>query len=276
MPTTQAKHWCYTINNYTDDDVKRLSERREDVTYHIFGYEMGDSGTKHLQGFISFRKRKSFGPTKEILGGKAHLEPAKGTPAQAAEYCKKDGDYVEYGELPGGKGSRTDLREVAEKIKNGVSFRSIAEDHPTTVLRYGSGVLRLKNFYRPKNREAPEIHVFWGPTGSGKTKRVWEFTKHDELWVHPGDRWFDGYDGHLAVLFDDFDGGWFKLTYLLKLLDRYIFQVPVKGGYVWWYPKQIYITSNLHPKDWYNNTNKEHVSALLRRLNEFGEIIKIG
>lgn len=276
MPS-QSKHWCFTINNYDDSRVSRISalEGSDEIAYCCVGREVGEQGTKHLQGYIAFKKRKTLGAVKEFIG-EAHLESAKGNPHQASAYCKKDGDYFEFGQCPGGRGSRSDLQEVAKKIQEGSTIRAIAEEYPSAILRYGSGVLRLKQHYRPKKqREAPEIHVFWGPTGSGKTRRVWEFVKSEELWVHPGDKWFDGYDGQLAVLFDDFDGGWFKLSYLLKLLDRYCFQVPVKGGYVWWCPKQIYITSNLSPKDWYPQAHEEHRSALLRRLTEFGEVLNI-
>lgn len=273
MPS-QSKHWCFTINNYDEqrESTIKALETNPDIVYCVFGREVGEQGTKHLQGYVVFSKRKTLGSVKEFIG-EAHLETAKGNPKQASQYCKKEGDYVEFGKLPGGRGSRTDLQEVAKKIQEGATLRAIAEEYPSAILRYGSGVLRLKQHYRPdKSRCPPEIHVFWGPTGTGKTRRVWEFVKPEELWVHPGDRWFDGYDSQLAVLFDDFDGGWFKLSYLLKLLDRYIFQVPVKGGYVWWCPRQIYITSNIEPKDWYPQALPNHRAALLRRLTEFGEI----
>ena len=275
MPTRQAKHWCFTINNYDQSTIERLRDAslEPECKYIIFGKERGErTETEHLQGFISFTKRKSLGPTKTFLGGKAHLEPARGTPAQAAEYCKKEGDFEEFGELPQGQGARNDLVEVAEKVKEGKRMRDVAEEHPAAFLRYGSGMCRLRQFYRPERTTAPTIWTFWGKTGTGKTRRVWEFADIDTLWVHPGDRWFDGYDGHQAVLFDDFDGGWFKLTYLLKLLDRYVFQVPVKGGYVWWCPTTIYITTNIDPQLWYPNANDDHRSALHRRLTEFGTI----
>lgn len=276
MPTRQAKHWCFTINNYDDDIVRSVRDASitDGVVYLVFGREVGESGTPHLQGYVSFRKRVAFGHVKSLFGAKAHLEPARGNPTQASTYCKKDGDFEEFGELPGGSGQRTDLIAVAEAIKQGETLRAISERYPAAVLRYGSGVQRLRAHYRPSRDQAPEIQCFWGPTGCGKTRRVWEFVKHDELWLHPGGQWFDGYDGHRSVLFDDFDGSWFKLHYLLKLLDRYPMPVPVKGGFTWWVPKHIFITSNVQPREWYNNAHEEHKRALMRRLNEFGTIVQ--
>ena len=43
-------------------------------------------------------------------------------------------------------------------------------------------------------------------------------------------------------------------------------RVPVKGGFVQWVPKRIWITSNYSPKEWYPNAKDEHVKALFRRL----------
>lgn len=274
---SSAKNWCFTLNNYTEDELDQFTalgtELPEPILYLVFGKETGSSGTPHLQGYMSLSARKTMASVKGILCDRVHLEVAKGTPRQAANYCKKDGDYKEFGNIPGGKGTRTDLKEVVTQIKKGATFRTIADSHPEAIIRYGSGILRLRQMYRPERTHPPTIWVFYGPTGTGKTRRVWEFAEKEELWVHPGNQWFDGYDGQKMVLLDDFDGSWFKLAYLLRLLDRYPMSVPVKGDHAWWYPTTIYITSNLEPKEWYPNGNPQHVAALMRRLTEFGTIV---
>lgn len=275
MPTS-AKHWCWTLNNPTDVEQQSLvalgTELPNPICYLVFGKETGENGTPHLQGFISLSSRKSFPWVKNAISERAHIEVAKGTTKQASDYCKKDGDFQEFGELPRGRGARSDIASCVAQIKEGKNIREITEAHPEIILRYGSGVLRLRQHFRPTRNAPPQIWVFWGPTGTGKTRRVWEFTDPDKLWVHPGERWFDGYDGHDAVLFDDFDGSWFKLSYLLKLLDRYVMPVPVKGAQVWWCPKTIYITSNIKPDEWYPQGNQNHRAALMRRLTEFGTV----
>lgn len=256
----------FTLNNYTEEDVTKLSILPNDVEYLVFGKEKGESGTPHLQGFVVYKKRISFSKVKLLTGDRAHIEKAKGTKQQAATYCKKDGDFVELGKVPPEQGQRTDLQLVHELLKQGASFTTIADKFPSAAIRYGAGIIRLRQLYPRRERNVPEIAVFWGKTGVGKTRRVWEFTNHDEIWTHPGERWFDGYEGHSTVLFDDFDGSWFKIAYLLKLLDRYRFQVPIKGGYTWWVPTHIFITSNIDPKSWYPNAHQEHVDAMFRRF----------
>lgn len=276
MPSKQAKNWCWTLNNYTQDEENALialgTEQQFDIRYLIWGQEQGEEGTPHLQGYISFEKRKSFGVVKKLISGRAHLETAKGTPTQNKAYCSKGENIQEFGTLPAGQGSRSDLVAVANACQEGESFKKIAEEFPQATLRYSTGILRLRQLYRPQRNGPPELWCLWGRTGTGKTRRIWEFADVDMLWVHPGDRWFDGYDGQPAVLFDDYDGSWFKITYLLKLIDRYIFQVPIKGAYTWWAPKVIYFTSNHHPKDWYPQAKEEHNAALIRRFREFGNI----
>lgn len=276
MPT--AKNYCFTLNNPTEDECTKLQQLGEQLlegcVYLICGVEVGEQGTKHIQGYVSWDKRRTLAWVKRWISPRAHLETAKGSAKQNRAYCSKEGNFEEWGELPAGKGSRTDLSRAVELIQQGCSVREIARESPATVVRYGGGLQRLQQLHRPERESPPEIWVFWGRTGTGKTRRVWEFVDTAELWVHPGDRWFDGYDGHKAVLFDDFDGSWFKLVYLLRLLDRYPMSVPVKGAYAWWNPTTIYITSNLEPKDWYRGASDEHQRALMRRLREFGNIQK--
>lgn len=109
------------------------------------------------------------------------------------------------------------------------------------------------------------VIVYWGNTGLGKTRSVIE--NATDLWIYPGSGWFDGYDGHAQALFDDFSGGEFKINYLLKLLDRYPMQVPIKGNFANWAPHEIYLTSNINPRHWFPNAHPEHVEALFRRLD---------
>lgn len=269
-----AKHWTFTLNNYTVEEYIKILEvlDGEQVEYGIVGKETGDEGTPHLQGYVVFNPKRRFNAVKNSISPRAHIERAKGNPSQNRKYCSKDGDFEERGKLPSGQGQRSDLGHCYSLIKSGKSFKDVADADPGSAIRYSTGLLRVAQLFRPTRTQPPEIHVFWGPTSSGKTSRVWEFANLEKLWVHPGQSWFCGYMGHESVLFDDFDGGWFKITYLLKLLDRYVFMVPVKGGQTWWNPEHIYITSNIEPKMWFPSAHEEHRRALMRRLTEFGTI----
>ena len=120
----------------------------------------------------------------------------------------------------------------------------------------------------PRSRpEAPEVNLLYGPAGCGKTWKCTELS--DDLWMTPvtDGLWFDGYDGQDDALLDDFSGKFSKmsLTNLLRVLDRYVVQVPIKGGFVQFAPKRIFITTNIHPRDWYDYSERETQYAAVKR-----------
>ena len=84
------KNWYVTINNYTDDDIQALESL--DSKYLIYGLGVGLQGTPHVQGYIQLKKRERLNRLKEKLP-KAHVEPARGTPAKNRRYCSKEGNF---------------------------------------------------------------------------------------------------------------------------------------------------------------------------------------
>ena len=131
-----AKRWCFTLNNYNESDLKRIKEslNEEEVTYAVVGKETGKQGTKHLQGFINFKRKLRLNKVKMFVTAKAHLEKSKGSDVQNKAYCTKDGDiFIELG-VPsnvtekGGGNSMKVARVTAQKIAEGSSIEDIAED----------------------------------------------------------------------------------------------------------------------------------------------------
>lgn len=274
-----ARHWCFTHNNYTDCDVEYYNEcgqqlaapptpssRSRKLEYLIYGKEVGDSGTPHIQGYVVFHKRTTLQGARKAFPS-CHLEIAKGTPRQNKAYCSKDGIFDEFGSCPAGAGKRTDLESVGRAVLDGLSSRDIQEQYPGSYIRYKHNIDRSVRDRQPVRNWPVEVRVFWGDTGTGKTRSVFEFIRWEDIYVHPGGMWFDGYEGQPVVLFDDYTGSCFKIGYLLKLMDRYPMRVPVKGGFVQFAPKHIFFTSNLNPKEWYPNAHSEHVAAMFRRIN---------
>lgn len=111
MPSAaRAKRWCFTLNNYTAGEEEALKDLLESdhVTYGVYGRETGENNTPHLQGYFIWSETQTFARTKQLVGDRYHLEPSRGSPAQASDYCKKDGDYEEFGELKTSQGKRSD------------------------------------------------------------------------------------------------------------------------------------------------------------------------
>ena len=91
-----AKRWCFTLNNYTEEDITRLNAWLvpKICVFAIVGKEVADTtGTPHLQGFAHFRAKKTFRAMQKLLPG-AHVEIARGTDYENDVYCRKGGDIL--------------------------------------------------------------------------------------------------------------------------------------------------------------------------------------
>jgi len=101
MSNKRSRNWVFTLNNYEPNHCTDLLALYPDtVRYVCFGKETAPTtGTRHLQGFVVFpNARRANSVRTTILG--AHVELARGNPAQCKTYCQKDGDFFEAGELP--------------------------------------------------------------------------------------------------------------------------------------------------------------------------------
>lgn len=148
-PGTQSSRWCFTWNNPDGNAEHHLGAI--ECRYIVFGREQGESGTPHLQGFVVFRHAYRFNRVRELLPG-CHLESARGTSKQAADYCKKDNDFVERGEPPFSQGKRTDLDEFVEWCKEQTSVPTRGElcrAFPNIMLKYPRSALDVAAAHVP-------------------------------------------------------------------------------------------------------------------------------
>lgn len=261
-----ARRWCFTKNNPENElDFSNL----EHVRYACWQRESGESGTPHFQGYIELRKPQRFSYFSGILGG-AHFEQARGSREQARAYCRKEDSRLEgpfeYGQWDeGGQGTRSDLQQVQARIIEGATEREIADEFFADYCRYGTGIrryLQLRSVVKPRDFKT-EVTVYYGPPGTGKSHASMaggaKFILSSSNYP-----WFDGYNGTDSVLIDDFYG-WIKFHHMLVLLDRYPCKVQCKGGMIEWAPPKIFITSNKHPDDWFQDPNLD-IRALKRRI----------
>lgn len=260
--TTQIRSWFFTYNNYTEEDVRAL--KCCPATYIIFGKEKAPTtGTPHLQGAFYWRTtynaiRKRF---KNIW-----VEPMKGNWDQAAEYCCKDGDVYERGTRPR-QGHRKDLDEVRNVALDG-GLREVTARFDMMQIRVAQNFL---TYNEPGRDWKPEVIWLWGRAGVGKSRRARKLLVGDVYTKSDGTKWWDGYDGHESVIIDDFRCSWWKMSYMLGLIDRYEFRVEVKGGYRQMRAKKMVITCPMHPRECYKFEGEEN-AQLLRRIDQIVEV----
>jgi hypothetical protein len=273
---SRAHNWCFTINNYNDDELQALRGSVERLCrYAVVGKEVGESGTPHLQGYVQFTQRYRLTGVAKLAGfARAHLAVSRGTPEQAADYCKKDGDIAfEFGSISH-QGQRTDLAEIKEQLDEGVPMRTIAESNFSKYLLYRKSFQAYRMLRINPRSFRTQVCWFFGPTGTGKSRRCFA----EASYFSNGDccsisdlslKWFEPYAGHKTVIFDDFKG-LAEISMLLRLWDRYPLQVPIKGGFVEWVPRIVYVSSNYHPAAFYGTDGQ--YPALLRRIDLIEEI----
>lgn len=131
-PTFKGRKWCFTINNYTDEDIKQVSNLTEQCDKYIYGFE-GKDATPHVQGYIIFGNAKRFRTLRKALP-RAHWEVAKGTPDQNYRYCAKEGNFLTNMEPPGTPDTgatgttRQDLLELVRAQYENVEWKPWQEE----------------------------------------------------------------------------------------------------------------------------------------------------
>lgn len=136
----QSTRYCFTLNNYSDAEVQKLRDLGLCCRYLVFGREVGDSGTPHLQGFVIFDRAVRFARAKRALGDRCHIEQARGPTSAAAQYCRKDGDYEEFGTEPTPQGKTNRFEDFKEWVLSQPSKPTaalVAERFPSIYLQYG-------------------------------------------------------------------------------------------------------------------------------------------
>lgn len=107
--------------------------------------------------------------------------------------------------------------------------------------------------------------VLWGSTGTGKSHRAWKAAGDAAYSKDPRTKFWCGYLSQRTVVLDEFRGA-IDISHLLRWTDRYPVRVEVKGGSVPLAANEIWITSNLHPRNWYPELDSATYEALERRL----------
>jgi len=227
----RSRGWCFTINNPNAADALQVSQLKVYARYYVCGAEQGsDRGTPHYQGYVYFQHACTMQRVKQLLP-RAHLEPQRGTCNQAIEYCKKDGEYDEWGDQPeqgGGKTQREKWRLLIELAEGG-DLERLRDEFPGEYFRYHERIRSLR-VRKPSILQGELEHEWWvGPSGSGKSRHLWsQFPNH---YAKELNKWWDGYADEEVVAIEEWCPKNDCTASFLKIwADRYPFPAQIKGG----------------------------------------------
>lgn len=238
------------------------------VVYMRGQLELGEqNGYRHWQLLAVYSKPQRLAALKRTFGSDngIHAEPSRSDAADAyvwKEETAVEGTRFELGTKPLRRNSATDWAVVRDSAKCG----RIDDIPPDIFVRHYSALRRISADYATPIAQERVVQVYWGPTGVGKSRRAWEQAGLDAYPKDPNTKFWDGYRGHANVVIDEFRG-LINISNLLRWFDRYPVLVEIKGSATVLSATSIFITSNIHPNDWYPELDELTKAALMRRLN---------
>lgn len=243
--TMKSTSYCFTINNYSNADENLLKDLP--YKYIVYGREVGESGTPHLQGYVEFHSKRHFSAVKK-LHTTAHWEIRKGTAQQAAEYCKKDNDFFEDGVI---SMSKAEQGRKGKEFWDDVRIRAeagdiayIKENYPKVWISHRS---TLESLYAPTANviQGELSHEWWvGDTGTGKSRALWRL--YPDHFEKPLNKWWDNYRHESVVAIEEWcPSNACTASALKRWADRYPFTGEIKGGTLQRLrPQKIIVLSN--------------------------------
>lgn len=302
----RSRKWLITINNpmehgYSRETIKDKLLLFKSCIYWCISDEVGKEGTPHTHIYMACKGAVRFSTIlKHFKGG--HFDVAKGTSQQNKDYVFKEGKWAddekqetnlkntheEWGEMPIEKqGKRTDIDELYEMVKNGMSNVEILEVAPQYMFNLDKidrvRQTLLENEYKNTFRSVETTYVF-GKTGTGKTRDIMEANGYDKVFrITDYDHPFDGYKGQNTIVFEEFRSS-LKIQDMLNYLDGYPLELPCRYSNKIACFTQVYIVSNWELGKQYEKIQSDHQEtwkAFLRRIKNVkeytgNEIIKKG
>lgn len=140
-----AKYWCFTLNNYDENNISSIIDvcTNNKIDY-IFGEEVGEQGTPHLQGFIRYTTKSR--PFNTFNNDNIHWEKTKSNFDNNINYCTKQEKY--YTNMIIKKPLKTIKKEQLKSWQRNII--ELIENEP----------------------DERSIYWYWGEQGCGKTQFI--------------------------------------------------------------------------------------------------------
>lgn len=101
---SKSRHFVWVFNNYQLKHFAIPQSLPIGSNYLLYGREVGEQGTPHLQGYVQFKKLVKKCSAILALSGNIkaykdyfHVELCRGSDLQNYTYCTKEEDFTEFG-----------------------------------------------------------------------------------------------------------------------------------------------------------------------------------
>lgn len=255
----QARYWIGTIPR--DEWTPCLPDG---VAWLRGQPELGESGYRHWQLVAAYPSKKTLNQVKVSFGIQgAHFEPTRSSAAETYVWkeATRDGEPFEFGQRVFNRNSAVDWQRVKELAKAGELDQVPAD----VFVRYYRTLKCIAADNDSPIGLEKTVRVLYGSTGTGKSRMAFEEAGLDAYVKDPRSKFWCGYRGERSVVIDEFRGG-IDVSHILRWLDRYPVRVEIKGSSVPLRAEKIWITSNLHPDDWWPDLDEETKRAIRRRV----------
>jgi len=294
---TAGKWFVLTINlkDKTDAQVVQVIRliqqnafNNSNTEYCCFGRERGRLGTLHLQCYIALKmKRRIAIVLRDYFAIWQHkcwpyIAKAWANALKNKTYCSKDNNFFqshsnltdkELDEIGPKQGKRSNLDDFKKMVDDNPwhSDFEFMTDHFNVSMRFVRGCEKYinlarmdyyrKNFATSARGNGCEVHVYWGPSGTGKTfKAVVEAEQicREKGWDPQKDiyhktvaKWWNGLEGARIIIIDDFRSNLMQLNEFLKMVDNQPYQREQKGLISVFRAAYFFITCPKPPSEWY-------------------------
>lgn len=200
--SAQCLYWIGTISyqSFPTWDAENFFQQTDYVQYIRGQKEQGEGGFIHWQVLVVLnRKQRLSWLTARIPG---HWEPSRSRAAD--EYVWKEntrisGTQFEFGERRFKRNCKTDWDQVWNAASSGR-----LDDIPSDIrLRYYNNIVRIGGDHLQPTPRVRTCNVYWGKTGTGKSRRAFEEAGIDCYVKGPRTKWWCGYTGQANVVIDE-------------------------------------------------------------------------
>lgn len=234
----------------------------------VVGFEIGQQGTQHIQGVFQFQESKTFKTLRKYFKNN-HIERIHDF-KKAIEYCKKENDYMEFGELVK-QGQRTDIEAFTNAIIAGYSDLELLMEFPSQTQRFLNNIDKIRQmvlteYYQKNLRHNLKVVFMSGDAGVGKTRYIYDRHNITDIYrVSDYKNPFDNYKGQKILVLDEYNNQ-LNIQLLLNILDIYPLLLPARYNDKWACYEQVYVISNYDFDDLFSYYEESIYRAIRRRF----------